>query len=159
MNIAQGAYGLGSPQEYSKMAGDIFVGSSDKALQSIGGSFLSRLRDEGLKLLNRSRINWRRLVSVGLRVPEEPVAHSCYDPHEIVLCSRDVEMGEQCCDGLRGRCCGHLWAGAARLRQGKSEVNRTSKASYIIEHGDSLEELHRNAIREAQTMLLSSLPT
>jgi hypothetical protein len=100
MNIAQGVYGLASPREYSKMVGDIFVGSSDKALQSIGGSFISRLRDEGLKLSNRSRINWRRLVSVGIRVPEELVAHSCYDSHEIVLCSRDVELGKQCCDGL-----------------------------------------------------------
>jgi hypothetical protein len=39
MNIAQGVYSIISPQGYAALAGDMFAGAPDKALQSIGKPF------------------------------------------------------------------------------------------------------------------------
>jgi hypothetical protein len=36
MNIGQGIYTLVSPKEYAELAGEMFAGAPDKALQSIG---------------------------------------------------------------------------------------------------------------------------
>jgi uncharacterized protein YjeT (DUF2065 family) len=45
INMAQGIYSLVTPQEYGTMAGDMFAGSPDRALQSIGELLIIVLRD------------------------------------------------------------------------------------------------------------------
>jgi hypothetical protein len=94
MDVAQGIYGLALPQEYGQMAGDRFAGSSDQALQSIGDFSIFRSQPSDQCSLYRTRFNWRRLVSVGVRVPKQPHAYSCYDPDETVLRNRDMELGQ-----------------------------------------------------------------